>query len=63
MDCRTHVEFAYYAGSQGKQDGCAHCGKDGAERDRDLLARYRTVLPVCNECKHTHEIPKRTPIK
>ena len=63
MDCRTPVEFAYYASAHGRQDICAHCATGGAERDRDLMTKYRIVLPVCNDCKETKEIPKRTPIK
>lgn len=62
--CSTHMEFAYYSATTpvGRRDVCCHCGGVGADKDPEMLRRYRIVLPVCEECKHIG-IPKRNPIK
>lgn len=43
---KTHIKFQI-----GAKDTCAHCGNDKGEQEQALLDKYKTVLPLCNECR------------
>ncbi|KAL3889845.1 hypothetical protein ACJMK2_002172 [Sinanodonta woodiana] len=60
----VHIEFPYYASNIGRPDICAHCGAIGAEKSQEMTGRFRTVLPVCQQCLASGKvIPKRNPVK
>jgi hypothetical protein len=65
MSCQSHVEFPYYASNIGRPDICAHCAEPEAQRNPELLKKFRTVLPVCEQCitVHKKDIPHRCPVK
>lgn len=51
MTCQSPVELQYYSNGLGLADLCAHCGLNSVQVSTDLLKRYKTVLPLCDECK------------
>ena len=65
MHCRSHIEWAYYGAKVVEpKDLCAHCAKQGAQQDKDLIKKFKTVLPVCDACiTEKRSAPKRGPIK
>ncbi|KAL3865743.1 hypothetical protein ACJMK2_043103 [Sinanodonta woodiana] len=64
LSCAVHIEFPYYASNIGRPDICAHCGAVGAEKSQEMTGRFRTVLPVCQQCLASgKDIPKRNPVK
>ncbi|KAL3875452.1 hypothetical protein ACJMK2_033399 [Sinanodonta woodiana] len=64
LSCAVHIEFPYYASNIGRPDICAHCGVVGAEKSQEMTGRFRTVLPVCQQCLASgKDIPKRNPVK
>ncbi|KAL3873497.1 hypothetical protein ACJMK2_036606 [Sinanodonta woodiana] len=64
LSCAVHIEFPYYASNIGRPDICAHCGAIGAEKSQEMTGRFRTVLPVCQQCLASgKDIPKRNPVK
>ena len=49
---------------QFRGDLCANCGATETEKDRELLTKYKIVLPVCELCvQRRKDIPKRNPLK
>ncbi|CAC5408779.1 unnamed protein product [Mytilus coruscus] len=66
LDCRSHIEFPYYADTNTvnvNKNICCHCGEAG-EKDRDLLKKFKVVLPICRGCQDLgKEAMKRSPIK
>ena len=50
LGCATHVEIPYYGSSIGRLDICAHCGVPEALVNTDLKKRFKTVLPICDDC-------------
>ncbi|KAL3862195.1 hypothetical protein ACJMK2_008182 [Sinanodonta woodiana] len=64
LSCAVHIEFPYYASNIGGPDICAHCGAIGAEKSQEMTGRFRTVLPVCQQCLASGKvIPKQNPVK
>lgn len=57
----------YYAATKTKtrKDLCVYCAKDGAQADKELLlAAYKTVLPMCQDCKALGKDPlRRAPLQ
>lgn len=51
ITCQSPVELQYYSSGLGLADLCAHCGFNSGQVSTDLLKRYKTVLPLCDECK------------
>lgn len=68
LDCRSHIEFPYYADTNintvnVNKNICCHCSEAG-EKDRDLLKKFKVVLPICCDCQDLgKEAMKRSPIK
>lgn len=66
LDCRSHIEFPYYADTNTvnvNKNICCHCSEAG-EKDRDLLKKFKVVLPICCDCQDLgKEAMKRSPIK
>ena len=60
------MEYAYYAENTPAKlpkDICCYCAGQKAEKDPDMLKKYRVVLPICTECKSAGKpIMKRNPI-
>lgn len=56
MTCESYIELAFYSTSNnvGKKPGlCCYCAAENTPRDLDLISRYKTVLPICTQCKLT----------
>ena len=53
LQCGVGVEMAYYStGSNiGRKDICCHCGIEEGKILIELKTQYKTVLPICDECK------------
>ena len=53
LQCGAGIEMAYYStGSNiGRKDICCHCGIEESKILIQLKAQYKTVLPICDECK------------
>ena len=51
LSCSHPIELAYYSSSIGKADICCYCGEENAYRDLELKKKYKTVLPICQECE------------
>ena len=53
LNCNGPVEFSYYSASDqvGRKDICAYCATPVADRDRELLQKFKIVLPLCDTCK------------
>ena len=66
MDCRTPIEFSYYADSNTvkvNKNICCHCGEAG-EKDKEVIKKFKVVLPICAVCHLLgKETMKRNPIK
>ena len=48
--CGDPVELAYYSSQLGRSDICCFCASNGAEKDTELLTKFKTVLPCCGVC-------------
>ncbi|WAR27046.1 hypothetical protein MAR_012750 [Mya arenaria] len=52
--CNTPLELAYYSSNiSSPKDTCAHCGIGEGVVDLQLKKRYKTVLPLCEQCKES----------
>ena len=53
MHCKSPIEWAYYSASKAntRKDVCCHCSKIGAKVGSDKKKLYKSVLPVCDQCK------------
>ncbi|CAC5376627.1 unnamed protein product [Mytilus coruscus] len=67
MECRTPVEFSYYADNTPirlQKDICCYCASPNSEKDAEEVAKFKVVLPICNDCKNSGKpIIKRNPKK
>lgn len=62
LSCSSPIELSYYSTTANveRKDICCHCASEGAERDKNATPQYRTVLPICTQCKSSgKEIVKR----
>ena len=52
LSCSSPVETPYYGKHDltNPKDICAHCGIEDTPADMDLLKRYKTALPICEDC-------------
>ncbi|XP_062580018.1 uncharacterized protein LOC134242029 [Saccostrea cucullata] len=66
LNCNSPIEFPYYAENNTlgvNKTICCHCAGEQAERDKETLKKFRTVLPICAQCKRSEKvIIKRNPI-
>ena len=53
LTCASPIELPFYGTSAdvGRKDLCAHCGIEGGEIDNELKKCFKTVLPICVQCK------------
>lgn len=68
MDCNSPVEFAYYAQNNtvpvDTKTICCYCTAPQVQKDKELLKKYRDVLPICMPCKASgKDVLIRNPIK
>lgn len=65
LSCGNTIEVPLYSTFFGKKDTCCFCGGDDGIVDQLLRKEgYKTVLPLCAECKTTgHEPIKERQIK
>lgn len=52
MTCSFPVELQYYSSGLGRNDICCLCADEDAEVDQELKKTYKTVLPLCDNCKN-----------
>jgi hypothetical protein len=50
--CALPLEIPYYGSGLGQTDMCCHCGVLEGIVDQDLRRKYKTVLPICETCRH-----------
>ena len=53
LTCETPVELQHYTSGLGLIDLCAHCATETGEVNADLKKKFKTVLPICKNCKDT----------
>ena len=66
MHCKSLIKWAYYSASKAntRKGVCCHCSKIGAKIDSNEKKLYKSVLPVCNQCKaQGKKILKGAPIQ
>ncbi|MES9904556.1 MAG: hypothetical protein ABW168_18000, partial [Sedimenticola sp.] len=56
IDCASPMETAYYSSIHysseiARADCCYYCGDVGATVDQDLKLKFKTVYPLCLDCK------------
>ena len=51
LTCESKIENAYYSSHIGRPDICVHCGGQDAVIDPEQKKSYKTVHPLCSECK------------
>lgn len=51
ITCQSPVELQFYSSGLGLADLCAHRSLNSGQVNTDLLKRYKTVQPLCDECK------------
>ena len=56
LTCASPVETPYYSSSFAQLDLCSYCGNDGGLVDAELRKMYKTVLPICNDCKANRKV-------
>ncbi|XP_066934136.1 uncharacterized protein [Clytia hemisphaerica] len=66
MHCQSPVEWSYYSASKvnTRQDLCCHCIKKDSKVDKEEKKLFKTVLPICDECKgNGKKVMKKGPIQ
>lgn len=53
INCNTPVELPYYSSDIGLKDTCCFCGGRQGEVLPELKLKFKTVLPICTDCKST----------
>eukprot|EP00117_Sycon_ciliatum_P029367 scpid23388/ scgid23400/ len=61
LSCNDPVELAYYACKHGYPSVCCYCTGHEAARPQEYLAKYFTVLPICQVCSLTRPVVTRMP--
>ena len=53
IHCKSPIEWAYYSASKAntRNGVCCHCSEIGVKVDSDEKKLYKSVLPVCDQCK------------
>ncbi|CAG2208657.1 unnamed protein product [Mytilus edulis] len=52
LTCAVAVELSYYGSGLGQPDICCFCASEGAEVSAELRKKYKTVLPICENCEN-----------
>ena len=55
LECNLPIETAYYSSNLSLPCICYYCGSFNAERDPELLRIFRSMTPLCRECKTTSD--------
>lgn len=50
LQCAMQIEISYYGSDIGRKDLCSHCAMEGGIVDAELKKRFKTVLPICDQC-------------
>ena len=52
IDCSRPLETCFYSSDlDQRKDVCYYCGQSGAEIDEGLKEKFKSVSPVCGECR------------
>ena len=53
LACSSPIEWAYYGTNKinVRKDRCTYCAKKGVTVDQELKKEFKTVLPLCGNCK------------
>ena len=57
LTCAAPVEVSYYSSNIGRKDICSFCASIDAEVDSILKKSFKTVLPICKDCKGQGRVP------
>lgn len=57
LHCGDPIEVSYYKSAYGPVDLCSYCAEGGGVVDPVLWKQYKTVLPLCTECKERGRQP------
>ena len=58
LTCAAPVEVPYYSSNIGRKDICTFCANIDAEVDPCLKASFKTVLPICKDCRQQGRVPE-----
>ena len=50
LQCAMQIELPYYGSEVGRADKCSHCGGNNGVIDAELKKKFKTVLPICQDC-------------
>ena len=57
LQCAMQIELCYYGADIGRKDLCSHCATEDAIVCVELKKKYKTVLPICDDCKEKGKKP------
>ena len=57
ITCAAPIELAFYAAELGRKDLCALCAAENAHVSQELKKKFKTVLPICDQCLKTGKEP------
>ena len=64
LTCHSQMEWQYYSSNLGTKDRCSYCGVNSGPVDQGLKKQFRTILPLCSDCKRDgKETMTRAPLK
>ena len=61
LKCSDHVEFSYYSSKLNVHGICCYCGSDDASKPQEMICKFSTVLPICEDCRKCKEVIARMP--
>lgn len=53
LECESPIEFAYFSSNLSLPLVCFYCGCFNATRNKDLLKKFKSVMPLCEDCAQT----------
>ena len=53
LHCKAPIEAMFYGAPKitKRKDMCAYCAKKECSPDKELKKRFKTVVPICDQCK------------
>ena len=57
LSCASLLEIPLYGSGLCRKDLCSHCGSAGGTECQNLKGKFRTVLPLCEDCRNQGILP------
>lgn len=57
LSCTSPLEIPLYGSDLGRKDLCSHCGSEGGTVCQDSKAKFKSVLPLCEDCRNQGILP------